>query len=372
MKILQLITHLEIGGAQKATLHLSSYLKLQGHHVILGSGPRGLLTEDARKILGRNFRIFRFLIREINPIFDLVAFFTLFIYIREQKFDIVHTHISKAGFLGRWAAFFAGVKSVHTVHGFAFHEYQNSVVRWVYIILEKITARITSKIIAVSERVRDKGLNYGIGNNNKYEVVYELVQLPPVRIRLLKNTSSQVIGMIAALKPQKNPWDFIKLAKIISRRYPQLQFHIVGDGKLGKKMKKMVSHLGIEDRVKFWGWRKEGWKFMINFDIMVLTSLFEGQPHVVIEAMGLGIPVVAYGVDGVNDIIKDGMNGFTVSPRNLSELREKVELVLNDFSLRKKISTNAYTWVRKEKKLDCIYNSGRIEKIYMEVKNEQT
>ncbi len=352
-------------------MYLSSYLKLQGHHVILGSGPRGLLTKDATKIMGGNFKIFRFLIREINPLFDLIAFFTLFIYIREQKFEIVHTHISKAGFLGRWAAFFAGVKSVHTVHGFAFHDYQNPVVKWVYIILEKITARITSRIIAVSEKVKDKGLNYGIGNTNKYEVVYELVQLPPVRIRSLKNTSPQVIGMIAALKPQKNPCDFIKLAKIISRRYPQLQFHIVGDGKLGKKMKKMVSSWEIEDRVKFWGWQIEGWKFMINFDIMVLTSLFEGQPHVIIEAMALGIPVVAYGVDGVSDIIKDGINGFTVSPRNLCALIEKVELLLNDFSLREKISTNAYNWVRKEKKLDCIYNLGRIEEIYMEVENEQ-
>lgn len=370
MKILQLITHLEIGGAQKATLYLSSYLKSQGHYVILSSGPKGLLAEDARKIMGWNFKIFRFLIREINPIFDLIAFFTLFIYIREQNFDIVHTHISKAGFLGRWAAFFAGVKSVHTVHGFAFHDYQNPVVKWLYIILEKFTARITSRIIAVSEKVRDKGLKYGISNNNKYKVVYELVQLPPVRVISLKNTSPQVIGMIAALKPQKNPCDFIKLAGMVSCRYPRLQFHIVGNGKLGKKIKKMVSRLGIENRVKFWGWQREGWKFMINFDIMVLTSLFEGQPHVVIEAMALGIPVVAYGVDGVNDIIKDGMNGFTVSPRNLSELRRKVELLLNDSSLREKISANAYNWVRKEKKLDCIYNSGRIEKIYMEVKNE--
>jgi len=372
VRILQLITHLELGGAQKATLSLCRWLRSQGYYVVLGSSYRGLLVEEAQGLLGRGFKKFRFLIREINPLYDLIAFVSLFIYIREEGFDLIHTHTSKAGFLGRWAAFFAGVKSVHTVHGFAFHDFQNPVVKWLYVFLERITAVITSRLIVVSEQVKIKGLKYKIGKSSKYEVIYELVQFPPVRVINRKKSIPAIVGMVSALKPQKNPYDFIKLAEALSPKYSSLEFHIVGDGKLASALKRIVASSEIKDRIKFWGWKKEGWKYMCNFDVLVLTSLFEGQPHVVVEAMAMGIPVVAYGVDGVNDIIQNGINGFAVTPRNFAELKEKVELVLNDHILREKMSIQAFKFVRSEKKLDCFYNLDRIEMIYKEVKDEQS
>jgi glycosyltransferase involved in cell wall biosynthesis len=372
VKILQLITHLELGGAQKATLNLSGWLKSQGYQVVLGCSDKGLLIKEAKNLLGEHFKRFRFLTREINPVYDLIALFAIFIYIREEKFDLIHTHTSKAGFLGRWAAFFAGVKAVHTVHGFAFHDYQNPVTKWLYILLERITAVVTTKIIAVSEQVKIKGLRYKIGKDCKYEVVYELVRFPPVKAAVEKNSSSRVVGMVAALKPQKNPWDFIMLAKKLSLNYPDLEFHILGDGRLASKLKKMTTRLGIEERVKFWGWREEGWKYLLNFYVLVLTSLFEGQPHVVIEAMAMGIPVVAYGVDGVNDVVRDGITGFIVPPRDLTRLIKKVESLLNDDKLREKISIQAFEFVHREKKLNYLDNLSRIEIIYKEVKDEQT
>jgi len=375
MKILQVITNLELGGAQKATLNLSEWLMERGHDVVVVSSSKGGLYRRVKEIFGRRFKEIRFLEREINPIYDLIAFFSLFIFILENKFDLVHTHTSKAGILGRWAAFFAlRTRNIHTVHGFAFHDYQNKIVKSIFVILERATAVITDRIIAVSESVKNKGLRYGIADENKYSVIYELVDVSGYSdggFMLRENRSYQKtffrIGMVAALKPQKNPQDFIKLAAIMMKKRKNLEFLLIGDGVLRNRLNKMVEKYSIKENFKILGWREDAYELMKSFDILVLTSLFEGQPHVIIEAMSLGIPIVATKVDGIKDIVINGSNGFLFPPKKPYQMARCIENILDKDEVKKALSSNARNYFREEKKMDYMHNLGRIESIYQEI-----
>jgi len=374
VKVLQVITNLELGGAQKATLNLSKWLLERGHDVIVVSSSRGFLYGKAKGIFGGRFKEVRFLKREVNPVYDLIAFFSLFIFILENKFDIVHTHTSKAGILGRWAAFFAlRTKSIHTVHGFAFHDYQNWIVRHIFIILERVTAVVTDRIIVVSESIKNKGLKNRIASEDKYSIVYELVNVTNrsgSRFMLEEKSyqkASYRIGMIAALKPQKNPQDFIKLAVIMIKKRKNLEFLLIGDGVLKNRLNKMVEEYNIKENFKILGWREDAYDLMKSFDVLVLTSLFEGQPHVIIEAMSLGIPIVATRVDGIKDIIINGSNGFLFPPKKLYQMARCIEKILDNDELKKVLSSNARNYFREEKKMDYMLNLGKIESIYQEV-----
>ncbi len=363
------MTHLEIGGAQKATINLCSGLFERNHEVfLLSSYKDNFLSVEINKLLGSKFKKLNFLKREINPIFDLLSFFSLYIYIKENKFDIVHTHMSKAGILGRWAAFLAfGPSIVHTVHGFAFHDFQNFITRKICIFIEKTTACITDKIIAVSEAVIEKGLRYGIGNKRKYVLIYEILELEKNRTALILDKKNTRIGMIAALKQQKSPEDFVKTAYILNRRRKNIEFYLIGDGRLRGKIEKMIADFDLEANFKVLGWRQDAYAIMGGFDVLVLTSIFEGQPHVLIEAFSLKIPVVATAVDGVVDLIKNDETGFLVPVHSPQKLAECIEKIIDDESIREKISQNAYDFYVKEKKMDYNFNLDRIISIYKEL-----
>ncbi|MDP8216408.1 MAG: glycosyltransferase family 4 protein [Candidatus Kaelpia imicola] len=364
MKILQIITHLEIGGAQKATLLLSQELINRGHEVVVLSSAQGGLLKEFKEKLGPNFRSLCFLKRGINPIFDLLAFFSVFIYVKELSFDLIHTHSSKAGILGRWAALFSSVNSVHTVHGFAFHDYQNFILRYCFILIERVTAFISGKIIFVSEEVKKKAFkNFIVTTEEKTEVIYELVKIDPPEHRI-KNKDFFTIGMVAPLKEQKRPEDFLKFAVSLSRIRKDVRFVLVGDGKLRPKLEIDAKRSGILCKVEFKGWRDDAYTIMQSFDIFVLTSIFEGQPHVIIEAMSLSIPVIATAVDGVRDLVSQGENGFLVEPCKPHDIVCLANRLLDDKVLRESIGSKGRSYFETEKRFNYIENISKIEKLY--------
>jgi glycosyltransferase involved in cell wall biosynthesis len=368
MKIIHIITHLELGGAQKTTLNMMKALKKSGYKVTLLSSRQGLLYQEAKKEFGKELRAIWSLRREINPVFDFISFFKIYFYLKENKFDIVHTHSSKAGILGRWAAKIAGVKKVfHTIHGFGFHESQFFLLRKFYVYLEKFTAGITTTLIAVAPEIVKKGLKNKIGKPHQYKVIPEIVFIPQSdKPEILSKYNPKIkIGMVACLKPQKAPLDFIKSARYLLKEQKNFEFTLIGDGHLRKKVEAYLRDNIFFNNFKLLGWRKDAYNLMKEWDIVVLTSRWEGLPHVIIEAMSLGKAIIATAVDGVKNIIRDKENGLLVSPQNPYQLAEKILLLANDDKLREKLSLNAYEDYKNNILFNPKVNLRKIEEIYI-------
>mgnify|MGYP001099214476 CR=1 FL=1 len=231
IRVAHIITKLELGGAQQNTLYTIEHLPRDKYEVILISGCGGILDEEAKTIPDIKLYFIPSLVREVNPFCDLCAFFALWRILRLLRPHIVHTHSSKAGILGRWAAWFSRYPIsdirypiiIHTFHGFGFNPYQKFSIKEIFIFLEQITALISTKLIAVSEENIRKGTGYFIGSKEKYVLIrsgikiaqYENVQVDPEKKKreLGIEPEEKVVTMVSPFKPQKAPFDFVQMAK---------------------------------------------------------------------------------------------------------------------------------------------------------------
>ncbi len=347
-KVLLIITKLELGGAQKNVLDILANLDRREFEPYLLASD-GLLGKEARDICGNRFFVASYLRRSPNLLFDLLAVFFIASFIRRHKISVVHTHSSKAGILGRWAAKLAGVNTViHTVHGWSFHGHFNGWLNRLYVAVERITACITTKLVAVCDCDIQKGLSCGIGNSEQYVKIRCATEVlaakePSLYLSLkysLGLTQDDiVVGMVACLKPQKNPVDFVIAASNIVQSNPFIKFLLIGDGILKKQVDCEIEKRGLQDNFLALGWRKDACDIIPFLDVFVLTSLWEGLPLVLLEAMHFAKPIVAYDVCGVGEVVKDGVNGFLVRPKDVEDLSSKIELLLNDEALRRRMGS---------------------------------
>ena len=344
IKVLHIITQLELGGAQKNVLQILAGLDQQKYDIYLISS-RGLLDEEAKNIPHLHLKFLSFLKRQPNPIFDVLAFIFLIFFIKNKKIHIVHTHSSKAGILGRWAARFSGVPVIiHTIHGWGFHDHGMRFLNKFYIFLEKCAAKISKKLIAVSENDIRMGLKEGIGSREQYALIR--CSLEPGFLSGKQESAEyyktsfkienhyKVAGMVACLKKQKNPLDFVRAADCVLNKNPHTKFLLIGDGVGRSRIESEIKKRQLQDNIFLLGWRKDVKKIMACVDVFVLTSLWEGLPVVLLEAMGCSKPIVAYDVGGVREVVKDGINGFLVKPKDFKELSIKVNLILENDELR--------------------------------------
>ncbi|MFH1507513.1 MAG: glycosyltransferase family 4 protein [Candidatus Omnitrophota bacterium] len=344
-RLLYIITKLELGGAQKQLLSLISGISKDEFEIFLFTCRHGLLVNDALKSVGRNnFWRSLFLEREINPFKDFIALLEIYCFIKAKRIEIVHTHSSKAGVLGRLAARLARVsKVVHTVHGWSFNNYQPYLVRWMFLMLEKICEKHTDKIIVVSNFDRIKGLSLGIGNYDKYTLINYGIDFTEFKARqrdtsLIKDLGIKenelIVGMIACFKSQKAPLDFIKLAFRVNKVFPDAKFILIGDGILRKRIERFISELNLSQRVILTGWQKDIPSLLSIMDVFVLTSLWEGMPIAVIEAMALARPVLATDTGGVSEVLVDNQTGFLASLFDIAKMSDKLIYLLNNPQLR--------------------------------------
>jgi len=354
VRLLCIITELELGGAQKQLLYTIAHLS-ENFEIWLVTHDKGILLSDAYEIPGLKLRLIPSLVRPINPLKDLKAFFSLYNFIKKEKFHIVHTHSSKAGILGRWAAKLAGVPVIfHTIHGFAFYEKQNWVVKNLYISLEKLTAKITSRLIAVSQEIIKKGLKAGIGKPLQYQCIYYAIEKDKFFQRKDKSLAVKklglkgtIIGTISCLKPQKALQDFIKAAFFVKRKFPEANFLIIGDGYLRSQLERFAIKLKLNGSLLFIGWRKDITELLASMEIFVLSSLWEGMPVSILEAMASGLPVVATAVDGVREIVVDKKTGFLVTPGDYRALAQSITNLIEDKALSREIGKNAQEFISK-------------------------
>ncbi len=399
IKIVHIITKLELGGAQGNTLYTVENLDQEKYEVYLLCGYGGILDNKAKE-LNRNKKIklifIKNLVRKINPWKDLFAFKELLMVLDKIKPDIVHTHSSKAGILGRLASQtlrimdknFYKTKIVHTFHGFGFNEYQNFIIKNFYIKLEQLAGKFTDKLIFVSEsNIYVAARKYKIGDETKYKLIRSGIKISDfqnvkenkmLRTRVLKDLKlseeNKIITTIGPFKPQKNLVDFIKLAKILvdsnelfNETKRQLIFLIAGDGEQRKMLEHLVKKYGLEHKIKFLSWYFDIPGLLAITDIFVMTSLWEGLPRSAVESLASGVPVVAYNADGLNDIIISDYNGYLVNIKDIDKLAYYVIELLNNKIKLERLKSNTRKVV--DKNFDIVYMVKQQEELYESLNN---
>jgi glycosyltransferase involved in cell wall biosynthesis len=370
INILYVITKLELGGAQRQLLSLISHLDKERFNPFLFTAQEGLLVKEALSINSLNIKLSGFLERPINPFKDLLALIEIYRFIKKNNIEIVHTHSSKAGLLGRWAARLAKARIiVHTVHGWTFNDYQPCFLRWLFIWLERSTAGFTHKLIIVSGHDKQKGLRFHIGEENKYSIIRYGIDyaefnsaeqdIKSIKEKLGLRQTDLVVGMVSCFKPQKSPQNFLRLASLVKQDSPNAKFLLVGDGSLRKELERLIDRLNLQKQVVLSGWRRDIPGILSAIDVFVLTSLWEGLPISVLEAMASSRPVLATNTGGIKEVIIEGKTGFLVSPGDMKKMSELLIMLLKDESLRKIIGQNARVSLDGSFRLENMVNANQ-------------
>ena len=351
-RVVYIITKLELGGAQKVCLALHQDLIKSQMISTLISGKEGILVEEVENlnhvILLEDFK------REVGLklfFYEIRAFWNLWKVLRSiaKKYPdvIVHTHSTKAGIVGRWAAFFARIKyRIHTVHGFGFHDYQSWYIWYTIFLFEWSTSFITSHFVCVSKKDRERGSKHFPFFERKSSLIRAAVD--DEKYRMAKKSSKKwhegakiVIGTIACFKPQKNMIDLLRAFYKLKNRLPVsiqslLFLEIIGDGEQRQMIETWIQEHKLEDQIILHGWQNNVDQFLHTWDIFSLSSLWEGLPCAVVEARLARLPVVAYDVGGIGEIIKNGDNGYLVKPGDWRELSNRLFDLIHEQSLYQK------------------------------------
>lgn len=350
VRVLLVITRLEVGGAQRVVLETTAGLDRRRFAVGLAWGPGDPLDREARGIPDLERFEIASLVRPIAPGRDLAALAALRRAIRSFAPDVVHTHSSKAGILGRLSARLEAAPAVvHTIHGFGFTPLQRPPVRVLYRLAERMAARWTDHVVAVSAVQREQGAACGLYPLERSSVIRAAVPLArfrdgdgaTVRRRLGLPEDVPVVTQVGNFKPQKGPLDFVRAAAAVAARAPQARFVMVGEGPLRPAAEALAAELGIADRVLFPGWWDDVPGLLAATRVAVLTSHHEGLPCAVVEALAAGVPVVATAVDGTVEVVRSGDNGFLVPAGRPEAVAERVTALLEDDGLWRRCAAAA-------------------------------
>lgn len=381
-RVLHLITRLDTGGSAENTLLSARGLRHRGA-VLVASGPGAGGTHKDVAVVKR-------LVRQLSPINDVIAFFEILNLIRHWEPDIVHTHTSKAGILGRWAVAalnYAGprrIRVVHTAHGHVFYGYFGSLKNRIFLQLERLSAPLAEKLVALTEGERRESLDFGVGSPHQWTVVPSGVDFDKVpardeavrrqaRAAIEVKADRLVIGTIARLEPVKGVRYLIEAAAILVRQFsPPPFFLIVGGGGLRLELEQLAAELGVLPHFRFAGEQKDVFTPMQAMDIYVQPSLNEGMCKTALYAQALGLPVVASEVCGLPDVLQNGVSGFLVPPAEPAALAQVLAMLIRDKALRERLGAAGPAAARRTDEAGRGYFSvesmvGKLEKIYEEL-----
>jgi glycosyltransferase involved in cell wall biosynthesis len=348
VRVLHVITRLIRGGADENTVHTVMGLPPERYeqHIVGGEGSDvSCFPERIRGVT----RILPELVRDPHPWKDLVALVKLARLMRAGRYQIVHTHTAKAGFLGRLAARLAGVPHVvHTLHGVSVHDHDHTVARRVYVLLERFAARWCDVMISVGEDVKRKYLEEAIGQSEQYVTIPSgMVTEPFAQARLHPERSRQpvraehglgnddlVLGMVSRLEPRKGYRFFLEAIRRLAPDFPPLKALIVGEGGQRAELEELARELGIADRVIFAGYREDVARVIAAFDVAVLTSLWEGLPRVLVQYALLERPIVTFECEGAREVVEDGVNGYVVPSKDVDLLVDRLRRLAASGELR--------------------------------------
>lgn len=381
MKVVHFITRLILGGAQENTLlTVEDQHHLHGDQVTLitgpGLGPEGSLIERAVGG-GLDVRIIDDLRREIHLGRDWSSYRQLRRLLKEIRPDIVHTHSTKAGIMGRAVAWQLGIPVVHTIHGPAFYAQQSRTTYEFYRRLEKWAARRSARLISVCDAMSEQYIAAGVAPREKFVTVSSGMEVeqflnPPrsreeVRRQFGFTDEEIVIGKVARLFDLKGHDDLIAAASQVVANCPQVRFLFVGDGLLREQLEQQIRTAGLERHFVFAGLVPSGQvpELIGAMDIVVHTSLREGLARVLPQGLIAGKPIVSYDIDGAREVCITGETGFLITPREIPQLTEALTRLAQSPELRRQYGSTG-----RERFTDQFRHqtmTSRLREIYREV-----
>ncbi|MBR7127255.1 MAG: glycosyltransferase family 4 protein [Lentisphaeria bacterium] len=364
MKICHIITRMVIGGAQENTLFTCLDHLKKGHEVVLLTGPslgrEGDLLERLQIEKTTSLRVIHtpFLVRELDLINDAKALSFIYKFLKQEKFDVFHTHASKAGILGRIAARWAKTPVVvHTVHGQPFHVSEKPWKNFIYKASEWFAAFFCDRIYAVAQAMIDQCVAAKIAPRNKYMVVYSGMDIDnflnskydeKLAAELGINRDKIVIGSVARLFEFKGYEYFIPAALELAKKYDNVEFLIVGDGKMYDEILAQIKATPYSERFHFAGLVSpdQVYRYISLMDILWHFSQREGLPRAVVQALASGVTAMGFNLDGTPEVIINDESGFLIEYKhrdlaaNLPMIIEKSSLLIENDKLRIKFGEN--------------------------------
>lgn len=286
---------------------------------------------------------------DIQPVKDVMAVVKLWRFLRRNRFDIVHTHTSKPGFIGRLAARLASVPVVvHTSHGFAFDTEGREHLNGLFVWLERLAGRWTDSLLVVSQHNYRVALEHDLIAENKMTYVPNFIEsgkyASDEKTRLAKRAElglepeSPVVGMVGRLCRQKSPADFVRACTILSKRWPKVQFVLVGDGPERSEIDQLVENSSLGGQLTMTGFRRDIPELLSIIDVFVLPSLWEGMSISLLEAMAAGKAIVATDIEPNMEVLRHEETALLVPPKDPQKLAMAVERLLSDGDFAESLS----------------------------------
>lgn len=371
------IAHLQLlplmSGVQKVSLDELTRLDRSRFEPVVVCKEAGPFTEALARA-GIACHCVPELVREISPVHDWRALRRLAKLFREERFDIVHTHSSKTGILGRLAGRLAGVPVVmHTVHGYAFPAARNAFQSGLYLSLEWLGARIADALVLLKQDDLDVARLRLHASQKRLHLLpngVDVARYAPRtearseirRHRLGIDDDCVAVGMVGRLWQQKNPDCFVRAAIRLLQDGRNVQFYLVGDGERAAELEACIREAGHADRIRILGWRDDVHELLAGLDVFVLPSRWEGLPLAILEAMSAGLPTVVSDIPGNRDLVEHEVDGHLFRPDDDADLAARLEPLIADAGLRRQMGGNArdkvlrhYDLAERVKKMESLY-----------------
>lgn len=373
-KVLHIITLFSVGGATENTIFTVAGLIKKGYKVDIVTGPN-ISAEGSMYEITEDLKIpvytFPNLKRNISLFCDLYVIFQLYKFIKKNKYDIVHTHSSKAGVVGPIAAWLAKTPIIiHHNHANPYHRFQAWYIQKIYKSIEKFAALFCMKIVAVTHTIADEMAADNIAPREKFVVIRSGFDVGMFMNYDSSNNKTKakyglsendiIIGKIARLSVIKGHRYLLEAFTEICKKIPNIKLVLIGDGENKQKLVKYINKNNLVDKVIFTGLipPDEMPSIISILDVVVHTALLEGLPRVFTQSMLMGKPVIAFDLDGAHEVIEDGKNGYLIEPMNIEMLAEKIIDLVSDLSKARKFGEYAKNNIKDDFSINAMVENN--------------
>ena len=378
IKVAYILTPITFGGSEKVNLNFLKSVDRNAYQVqpILLVRPWEEETYFARKLRSYGYGYETIPTRKMpgkDPLRVTRVAHRIFSLLYKSSYDLVHSHGYFADICSLPVARLMGIKSVSTCHGFI----SNNKKLALYNKFDRIVLRLSNRVICVSESIKDSLLSSGLGQD-KIRVIPNAVAISldrgkmketrkAIRKKLFADDNHLVVGYAGRLSEEKGLRPLMQAFGMLVQMRPQCRLWLIGDGPLRPELQKLADSAGISEHITFLGFRQDVEELMMGMDVFVLPSFTEGTPMALLEAMSLGIPVVASAVGQIPKIVSSGENGLLISAGDISELSKSVLKIFDDKAFARQLSEKAFKTV--EKKYSTHVWIKKLEDIYSELVN---